>query len=62
LQLWYTTTFPRKADNNKKKAEKAHANICSNATLREEEPGSPNKDEQVTLALIEIIEQKRYEN
>ena len=51
-----------KADNNKKKAEKAHANICSNATLREEEPGSPNKDEQVTLALIEIIEQKRYEN
>ena len=48
-----------KADNNKKKAEKAHANICSNALLHKEEPNSYKKDEQVTLALIEIIEQKR---
>ena len=36
-----------------------HANICSNATLLEEEPESPKKDEQVTLALLEIIEQKK---
>ena len=48
-----------KADNNKNKAEKAHANICSNATLREEEPGSHKKDEQVTLALLEIINLQR---
>ena len=51
----------QKEDYNreKKKVKKAHANICSNATLWKEEPGSPKKDEQVTLALIEIIEQKR---
>ena len=48
-----------KENNNKMKAEKAHANICSNAVLSQEEPGSHKKDEQVTLALIEIIEQKR---
>jgi len=42
----------------KKKPEKAHANICSNATLLEEEPESPKKDEQVTLALIEILAAK----
>ena len=48
-----------KSDNNKDKAKKAHANICSNVTLRKEEPSSPKKDERVTLALIEIIEQKR---
>lgn len=48
-----------KEDNRKKKEEKAHANICSNVTLQEEEPSSPQKDEQVTLALIEIIEHKR---
>ena len=47
-----------KNDNNKNKPQKAHANICSNATLFKEEPKSHKKDEQVTLALIEIIEQK----
>ena len=52
-------TEEEKAENNKKKPEKAHANICSNVILRKEEPGSPMKDEKVTLALIEIIEQKR---
>ena len=45
----------QKEDNNKKKAEKAHANICSNSMLRKEEPDSPKKDVQVTLALLEII-------
>jgi hypothetical protein len=51
----------QKEDYNreKKKVKKAHANICSNATLWKEEPSSPKKDERVTLALIEIIEQKR---
>jgi len=56
---YQSLTEAQKDDGNKKKAEKAHANICSNATLWKEEPGSPKKDEQVTLALIEIIEQKR---
>lgn len=49
----------QKEKNNKNEAEKAHANICSNATLRKEEPESYKKDEKVTWALIEIIEQKR---
>lgn len=56
---YQSLTEVQKDDGNKKKAEKAHANICSNITLREEEPGSPKKDEQVTWALIEIIEQGR---
>lgn len=52
-------TETEKKANNKKKPEKAHANICSNALLKQEEPGSHKKDEQVTLALVEIIAQKR---
>ena len=48
-----------KIKKRKENTKKAHANICSNTTLRIEDPGSPLKDEQVTLALIEIIEQKR---
>ena len=55
------STEKDKENKHKKKPEKAHANICSNETLRKEEPGSPKKDEQVTMALIEIIEQKRGE-
>ena len=56
---YQSLTEAQKESKRKKKAEKAHANICSNITLREEEPGSPKKDEQVTWALIEIIEQGR---
>ena len=44
---------------SKNNAERAHANICSNATLKKEEPNSHAKDEQVTLALLEIIEKLR---
>ena len=42
----------------KKKAERAHANICSNALLKQEEPESHKKDEQVTLAILEILEKQ----
>jgi hypothetical protein len=52
-------TEKEKEDNNPKKPEKAHANISSNATLREETPNSHKKDEQVTLALLEIIKLQR---
>ncbi len=43
----------------KKKAEKAHGNICSNNRLVEVEPDSHEKDIQVTFALLEIIEHKK---
>ena len=49
---WETYKKSKKA---KKKAEKAHGNICSNKVLEEVEPGSHDKDKQVTLALLEII-------
>lgn len=54
-------TEEAKVAKRKKKPEKAHANICSNTLLHKEEPNSHKKDEQVTMALIEIIEQKRKE-
>ena len=40
----------------KKKAERAHGNICSNALLSAVEPEAHEKDGQITLALLEIIE------
>lgn len=43
----------------KRKDVRAHANICSNAMLAQCEPDSHRKDAQVTLALIEIIENNR---
>ena len=52
-------TEEEKGKERKKKPEKAHANICSNATLLEEEPKSHKKDEQVTWALLEIIDLHR---
>ena len=46
----------------KKKAEKAHGNICSNAMLAKVDPEKHKNDEQVTIALIEIIKRKRSQN
>lgn len=43
----------------KNKAERAHANICSNSMLAQYEPDSHQKDAQVTRALIEIIGNSR---
>ena len=43
----------------KKKAERAHGNICSNETLAKVEPEAHEKDGQITLALLEIIEHIR---
>ena len=43
----------------RKDAEKAHGNICSNKMLAKVEPESHEKDRQVTLALLEIIEHNK---
>lgn len=49
----------KKSKRPKKKTEKAHGNICSNAMLESVEPDSHDKDAEVTLALLEIIERNR---